>query len=196
MAAIGAIGLTYGSDPDWQLLLGGRNPWTGCAAGFILGIALVIASIVLTDLFRWAQTMEAEIRRLFGGIGIGTAVVLALLSGVGEELLFRGWLQGRVFAGWGEWISLLVVSLIFGAVHWPPTPALRPWPLFAAAIGMVFGLEYVLTGGLAASIITHSVINGVNLWRICGRRDRGPAAPGPVSPGRSDEQTSEQPSAE
>jgi membrane protease YdiL (CAAX protease family) len=172
MLVAGVIGLTYNADVDWKALLLGHRAWVGIAVGTGAGLVVVFASSLMSQFFAWTREMEKAIRQLVGRISIVTVIGLAILSSVGEEVLFRGWLQGRVLGDLGPVLSIGVTSAIFGIVHWPPQKEMAPWPFFAFVMGVVLGAEYVLTGSLAAPIMTHSVINGINLWRICGRPEK------------------------
>lgn len=58
---------------------------------------------------------------------------LALLAGIGEELLFRGVLQGWI-GRWNAWGGLVAANLLFGLAH-----AVTPrYFLFATLIGVYF----------------------------------------------------------
>ncbi|MEC7377933.1 MAG: CPBP family intramembrane glutamic endopeptidase, partial [Pseudomonadota bacterium] len=45
-------------------------------------------------------------------------VLLSVLAGVGEELLFRGAVQGWLVAHTGPVTALLAASVLFGLVHY------------------------------------------------------------------------------
>lgn len=45
------------------------------------------------------------------------ATATAITAGVGEELLFRRFLQTRLEALWGRWTGILAASLLFGLMH-------------------------------------------------------------------------------
>lgn len=105
------------------------------------------------------------------GIGVGDAILLALASGLAEEMFFRGALQPEVGLVWA--------SLIFGACHFVPRRELLLWSVFAVVIGAIFGLVYEWTGNLVAPIVAHTLINGVNLPRIAKRHQARPPEPEP-----------------
>src|SRR6187397_2337675 len=63
------------------------------AFGLALGALVVIATRRLVERFVWARELANALRPFARGLsGIGI-IVVALLSSVGEELLFRGLLQ-------------------------------------------------------------------------------------------------------
>jgi membrane protease YdiL (CAAX protease family) len=91
----------------------------------------------------------------------------ALLAPIGEELLFRGILQSslaRVLpARYGSlrhrWAAVIVVGVIFGAMH-SPTPQHIPALI---AFGLILGFLYERTGSLRVTILVHMLFNGKSL---------------------------------
>lgn len=124
--------------------------------GAVAFIGLVVS---LSD---WAHKRFPSVQRcvrmmrdVFGDLSMGKILVLALLSGVGEELFFRGWLLNET----GLWIS----SLIFGMVHLPPNRDWFYWPVFAFLVGIVAGLFCLWTDTLIWAVLIHVGINYFNL---------------------------------
>ena len=97
------------------------------------------------------------------GLGRGDAVLLALASGIGEEMFFRGALQPAVGIVWA--------SLIFGACHFLPRRELVLWSGYAVVMGLAFGWLFEATGHLAAPIAAHVLVNAVNLPRLARRAE-------------------------
>jgi hypothetical protein len=84
---------------------------------------------------------------------------LALLSGVSEEVVFRGALR----AAFGP----VATVIIFAMCHPPYNSRLTFWPLFALVVGVLLELEFVWTEySLVAPILTHISVNFINLLRI------------------------------
>ena len=82
-------------------------------------------------------------------------LIISLASGVGEEIIFRGWLLNE--------IGLISSSLVFGVVHWPPNKHWRFWPFFAFSMGMILGLLCIWSDTLIYAIVVHVGINLLNL---------------------------------
>ena len=117
------------------------------AAGVIVG-ALLWTSIPLLraapEMARLWQTLLVPFSR---SLTIGDVIVVALLSGVSEELFFRGILLPE--------IGLLASSALFGLLH-----ALnRVYAIWAALTGAVFALLAVTAGSLVAPIVAHALYN-------------------------------------
>lgn len=77
--------------------------------------------------------------------------ILAVLSGVSEELFFRGILQPE--------IGIVAASICFGLLH----PVNLSYVLWATVVGFGFGLLFETTGSLIPSMICHGGYNFVAL---------------------------------
>ena len=83
-------------------------------------------------------------------------VALVVLPPLFEELLFRGYLFGRLRERFGFWLTTIVVSIAFGIVH-------LQWNIGVdVAILSVF-LCYLRekTGSIWASVVLHAIKNGL-----------------------------------
>lgn len=132
-------------------------------AGLLVGLAAAGASELMT---RWTDLGEGLADLLgegLAGIGAGDAILLALASGIAEEMFFRGALQPAV--------GLLWASLIFGACHFLPRKELVFWSAYAVVMGFAFGWLYEWTGQLVAPIAAHALVNGIGLPRLARRFD-------------------------
>ncbi|MDA8745165.1 CPBP family intramembrane metalloprotease [Rubripirellula amarantea] len=98
-------------------------------------------------------------------------VVISLCAGIGEELLFRGWLlywleglYGRLFsvdAGSTAALvaALIVSSIAFGLVH----PITKLYIVLAAIMGLYFGGLVIWTGSLLVPITAHAAYDAVQM---------------------------------
>jgi membrane protease YdiL (CAAX protease family) len=146
----------------------GRDLGLGVAAG----LGVVGVSHVFTE---WTRSGEALARALAGTIGVVAVpdlLLLAMASGLGEELLFRGALQPRVGLVWA--------SLLFGCVHFVPRREFLPWTIFAILAGFLFGALFAWTGNLIAPVVAHTIVNGVNLPLLVKRYGADAAGDPPV----------------
>ena len=90
-------------------------------------------------------------------------VVSVVLVGPGEELLFRGTVQGLLRRAWGVWPSILIASVVFGVIHIPgivgaPSEALM-YALVATGLGCVLGYLYERTGNVIVPSLIHGLYN-------------------------------------
>ncbi len=137
------LGLRFPTIHDWL-------------AGIGIGILLYIFSIIGTMI--WASLVPAEIiaeqtaasQQLFqafsGSLIFG--VILALLTGISEEILFRGALQ-PIF-------GLITTSFFFTVIHiqYTLTPAILI--LFIITLGFGWARNYIST---TTSVIAHAIYN-------------------------------------
>lgn len=160
-----ALGWVAGIQPMERFVL------TGLAA--LVGIALAFPPLaVLVLLYRFPfPPFRGILRVLDETIGPELALcrwwellVLAVITGFGEELLFRG-----VFH---PWIGLVWSNLVFGLVHW----VTWAYAVYAGLIGFLLGMELDHTSSLIAPMLTHAVYDFA-AFLLIARRSRKSAAP-------------------
>jgi uncharacterized protein len=130
----------------------------GITLGVTFGFAIAAATRVLVPRVGWARQLHRELRPFAAGMSSGVILCLALLSGVGEELLFRGLLQ--------PYLGVIGQSIVFGLLHQVRGPSRWVWAAWATAIGLAFGAMFALTGSLLGPIAGHAVINALNLFYL------------------------------
>jgi uncharacterized protein len=105
--------------------------------------------------------------------------LLALLAGVGEELLFRGWLQhgvgGWLFGSPDGWASILMAGVAFGVCH----AVTRTYAIVAGLVGVYLGWLQSVSGHLLAPIVAHGTYDFIALLYLLRAAPRNAAAPGP-----------------
>ena len=124
----------------------------GCAG------VTVLLSEAMTRFTPWGEALAKALGESLGPLSLRACWGLALLSGVGEELLFRGALQ--------PWFGYVAASLVFGLVHFVPRREFLPWTGFAILAGFGLGWLFEATGNLVAPIVAHIGVNGINLRRL------------------------------
>jgi membrane protease YdiL (CAAX protease family) len=135
-----------------------------------LGLAVAALLIVMTRLtvprFVWARRLHEELRPVARDFTAGQILLIAGLSSLGEELLFRGLLT--------PWIGVIPGALLFGLAHQMKGPSRWVWAGWATAVGLGLGAIFALTGSLVGPLLAHAVVNAVNLVYL---RDHDPGAP-------------------
>ncbi|MFM7671507.1 MAG: lysostaphin resistance A-like protein [Bacteroidota bacterium] len=77
-------------------------------------------------------------------------VFVALLAGVGEELLFRGMIQRLLTRKYGRWAGIVVAAILFSAMH------LQFYGFFPRfLLGIVLGILFAYSGSLWVAIVAH-----------------------------------------
>jgi membrane protease YdiL (CAAX protease family) len=163
-----AIGALSGHNP---FTLADR-PLTALALGALTAGATVSLSLLAYRLVPALRALADELGpELVDGTRTRNLVVLAVLSGVGEEALFRGALQPL--------IGLVLASLLFGFVHVGPDRRYLVWTASAVFAGFVFGVLYGAMGGILAPVVAHALHNGtlLVLWKRSRRSRKGDEVP-------------------
>lgn len=132
--------------------------WIDLGAGVAGGLVLVGVWRLAARWFAVARSLESRLGALLGSLTRAEVIALAVISGLAEELFFRGAVQGS----WG----FIWATALFAALHTGRERSLRFWTLFAAAAGALFGGLMLWRGNLLAPITAHFVVNAVNLQRI------------------------------
>ena len=130
--------------------------------GAFAALVLIVTRRLLQRV-RWARSLHSKLRPFIRDADDAAIGLMALASGVAEEIFFRGFLSVVI----GVWLS----SLVFGALHQVRGAGRWGWALSAVAVGLGMGLIYALTGQLVGCILAHVAINAVNLRYI---RDNDP----------------------
>ena len=104
---------------------------------------------VLQDIL---EALERTARPLFGHWSILQLAAISIAAGVGEELLFRGFVQEKLAGAIGSMPALLAASVLFGCVH----PITRNYALVTAVIGVYLGGLMIVTGNLLPAVVAHA----------------------------------------
>jgi membrane protease YdiL (CAAX protease family) len=133
-------------------------------AGLAAGLVALAISEALTRWTALGQALSDLLAESLGPLDRANAWLLALASGLAEEMFFRGALQPKV--------GILGASILFGAAHFLPRRELALWSVYAIGIGLGLGALYEWTGQLVAPVAAHVLVNGINLPRLAGRAKR------------------------
>ncbi|NQV28754.1 MAG: CPBP family intramembrane metalloprotease [Rhodopirellula sp.] len=139
------------------------------------GVLLTLPMFVMLYLercsrFAWLRALWDLSSEVLGPIvskvTFAELAVVALFAGIGEELLFRGFLQNWL-AGYGVFEALILPNVLFGILHWIS-------PGYAACtfcIGLYFScmLHFANSVNLVALMIAHSLYDLVAL--LCLARE-------------------------
>lgn len=89
-------------------------------------------------------------------------LLIGLLPGIAEEILFRGYLQRRFIDRWGPAQGIAVTSIIFGLFHVTPHGI-----ALATIIGVWLGMLAYQIGSILPGIFCHAAINsGWNIGQV------------------------------
>ena len=141
--------------------------WTDvllAAAGFIVYIILsyflTSISLHILPFYNADQVQDTG----FAGLGQGFEYVLAfatlvIIAPISEELLFRGYLLGKLRKHVSTWLAILITSLLFGAIHLAWNVGVDVF-----ALSIVLCLLRIRTGRLWPSILLHMIKNAIAFY--------------------------------
>lgn len=86
-------------------------------------------------------------------------VMLVIIAPIAEEVLFRGYLLGKLRKHAPLWVSILVTSVVFAVVHFAWNVGLDVF-----ALSIVLCLLRVVSGSLWPSILLHMLKNGAAFY--------------------------------
>ncbi len=158
-------GIAWGVSRDltagWWDFASARGVAEAVVAGITLGLVAILLTWQLERGIKGVQALSDRFSTLLAGTSLGEALMLAALSSVGEELLFRGCLQEELGLWWA--------TVLFAVVHGGPERIYLWWTASAFVFGLGLAAMYEAQGGLLAPIVIHFVINAVNI-RMLGLR--------------------------
>jgi membrane protease YdiL (CAAX protease family) len=155
------LGWLLGQRPLAHFNWNERDAMLGLVAAVpMLGLFLAALRWPIGGLARIKQILREALEPLLAGRPVTDLALLALAAGVGEEMLFRGVLQGALSEHLGLWEGLAAASLAFGLLH-PVTPT---YIVLAAVLGTYLGTLYIVTGNLLSVMVAHAVYDFVALW--------------------------------
>lgn len=152
----------------WDVLI---TPLAYVAYVVLSGVFIVIVANVVTIDVHQQQALPFS-QSMLGAqwqymLAFFTLVVLAPIA---EELLFRGYLYGKLRKKISMWLSVLVASLTFGAAHlWAGQEgAALQWTVaadtFVLSLVMCVAREY--TGAIWVPILMHIAKNGLAFYLL------------------------------
>lgn len=143
--------------------------------GGLIVISLLLAAVAVEP----ASNSASETALQNPGIIPYLAALQFLLVGPGEELLFRGVIQGSLREYFGAWPAIVLASLTFAPVH---ITALSGGPaavLVTIGIlflpGIVFGYLYEKTNNIVVPAFTHGLYNATLFGLTYLQTQAGPA---------------------
>lgn len=132
----------------------------GFIAYLILAWMLVALAILLFPAFAPDQMQDVGFKNLTDRNGYLLAfTTLVVLAPVAEELLFRGYLYGKLRRHVPLYAAIIMTSLLFGAVHMQWNVGIN---VFALSVVMC-GLREI-TGSIWAGILLHMIKNAIAFY--------------------------------
>lgn len=145
--------------PTWrQLILG----VVGFVAAMVLMfvITLIVALVIPGIDINQAQDIGFATKAFYSRKELVMIfVTLVVLAPVTEEILFRGYLYGKLRSKWPVWATTIVVSVLFGLAHGQANVA-----IMTASMSIVMCITRELSDSIYPGIIIHAIKNGLAFW--------------------------------
>jgi len=135
--------------------------------GCVLSLVVVGATRVVVARFSWGRRLHRDLRPMARDLSTGHIFLLAGLSSLGEELLFRGLLTPAIGVG--------MSAALFGLAHQIAGPSRWVWVGWAMVIGGGLGAIFAATGSLLGALLAHAIMNTVNLAYLRDHEPHGEA---------------------
>ena len=151
-----------------ELGLSGYPTWTDLGlspVGYILSTLLAAGAEAFFNIFPWFNATEAQSTGfapyLSGWERIIAFLVLVVLAPIMEEVIFRGWLYGKLRSRTNMVVAILITSVLFGAMHLQWNVGVN---VFCLSV-VLCGLREV-TGTIYSGILVHVIKNGVAFYLL------------------------------
>ncbi len=127
------------------------------ASGFIMAVMQAILPSI-----DWTQEQDVGFNNIISNLDFVLAFLsLVVIAPIAEEVIFRGWLYGKMRRKMSAVPAILIVSLLFGLVH-------GQWNVgvvvFTMSIAMCLIRE--LTGTIWGGILVHMIKNGLAFYAL------------------------------
>ena len=131
--------------------------WGGLAALPLISLMVVLDRISSGPWGELRDLIRRDIVPQFARLSLLELAVISLAAGVGEELLFRGFIQNGIASWfgstWGALFALAVASLLFGFAH----SISSAYVIAATLVGLYLGSLALSFGNIWVPMATHSV---------------------------------------
>jgi membrane protease YdiL (CAAX protease family) len=176
LGALGAFGLLALGRSPAAVLVGAAGDGSvavtrvaSVGLGLLAGAAIVVSTRAMASRWRWARALSDDLSAATRTLPPSALVMMALGSGIAEEVFFRGFLVSLT--------GVVPAAAVFGLAHQMRGRSRWTWVMCATAMGALLGLLFVATKSLVGPIVAHVFVNCANLaWlRARGGEDRSAA---------------------
>ena len=158
----------FNPEESWPLI---RGILWGCVAAIPILIAIELIRRIPWEPIRALERLTDDgMFKALMQLRPSELIVISICAGIGEELLFRGWLMYWLAEGAGAaagsaaepialGAALIVSSIVFGLFH----PITKLYVVLATLMGLYFGGLVLYTGNLLVPIAAHATYDAVQL---------------------------------
>lgn len=161
---IGVVGLVAIALFGIPVYYDGVSPGTALfwgLAGSVATYLLIMLVSRLPGLLRDSlESQLDQLHRFACDYSWAVLIALSVFAGVGEELLFRGAIQGGLAQHLPDAVAIVVASVLFGLVHYLSFT----YFVLATGLGLVLGTAYAMTDSLLLVMVWHGVYDMIALY--------------------------------
>jgi uncharacterized protein len=157
----------------WLLGLNPLATFTWSEKAVLDGVLATLPMLVLLAVtLRWPLGPLARIKAFFDtelapmlrDCGWADLALVSLAAGVGEEMLFRGIIQGGLARLFGPIAGVIGAAMLFGLLH----PVSIAYIVLAGGLGIYLGICWMVSGNLMTVIIAHALYDFIALLVLLG----------------------------
>jgi membrane protease YdiL (CAAX protease family) len=147
------LGWWFGQPPLSEFAWDEDSFYLGLAAALpMLGLLVVLLQWPVGPLASIKQFLYRELAPALEGCHWPDLALVSIAAGVGEEMLFRGVIQGSLTYYLGRVAAIAVTGLLFGLLH----PVSIAYVCIAGLLGVYLGVVHVASGNLLTVITAHA----------------------------------------
>lgn len=135
------------------------------AAGILAEVAGLIVQLLKPEMLEGAMENENILRGLVGGLSDWQVVLLFVMVGFYEELVFRGFLMTRLRRATGGWVWAVLLSIIvFVPPHMFDQTAVAMIPI--TILALVLSAVTIIRKSLYPAILAHIMFNTAVMFAL------------------------------
>ena len=152
-----------------ELGLSGLPRWSDLGLSVVGVVVYFVLAVIVTGVFmallpnlNWDQAQDVGFENLtFWWDRALAFVALVVVAPVAEEIIFRGWLYGKFRAKMPAWVSIILVSALFGLMHGQWNVAVNVF-----CLSVVLCLLREITGTIWSGMVVHMLKNGIAFYLL------------------------------
>lgn len=147
------------------------------AAFILVGVIAALQEMIIPRSQDYQEIWDAILAQFHQVPLVVTLLLVSILPGVCEELLFRGFLLHGLRKKFSNASAIIIVGILFGAFHLDPYRFLP-----VTLLGVLFGYMVVRTGSILTGMVAHSTNNAIAMlisYAVFRAQSQGISLPDP-----------------
>ena len=134
-------------------------------AYLLMAIAGLLVMLLSPAMYESMLENAEHLMKLIPQLPLVNYLPVAIMVAVYEELLFRGFLMGRLRRATGSWtVALFLSTVVFTALHAPDqTPGAL---VFIAILSLVFSIVTIWRRSIVPAVVAHALFDFSQFWQL------------------------------